>query len=97
MILVWSLHHLVGILRPPAYQNAATLCSVFYKALCIEPLVSAIQLTTHLFVARAVRRLSTGTAVQACAHTIQSGVGIGRDGGVSAPFILMQFKPLSIL
>ena len=83
MILVWLLHHvwnfhLVGLLRSSAYQNAATLPSVFYKALCIEPSVSAIHFTTYLFLTRARRRLSTGTdvcqrwAIQACVHTIQS-------------------------
>ena len=81
--LVWLLHHvwnfhLVGLLRPSAYQNVATLHFVFCKALCIKPSVSAIQFTSYLFLARAKRRLSTGTgvcqrwAIQACVHTIQS-------------------------
>ena len=68
VILVWLLRHewtfhLVGLLRPSAYQNVATLHFAFYKALCIEPSVSAIHFTSYLFLARARRRLSTGTGV----------------------------------
>ena len=68
VILVWLLHHvcnfhLVGLLRSSPYQNAAALPSVFYNVLCIEPSASAIQFTRYLFLARARRRLSTGTGV----------------------------------
>ena len=62
VILVWLLHHewtfhLVGLLHPSTNQNVATLHFVFYKALCIEPSVSAIQFTSYLFLARARSRL----------------------------------------
>ena len=36
---------LKGLLCSSAYHNAATLHSVFYKVLCIEPSVSVIQFT----------------------------------------------------